>query len=231
MSEYKNLSIKNWALEDRPREKLMYKGTKSLSSAELLAIIIGSGNRKQSAVEVAKMLLAENQNDLNELAKKSIRDLMKTPGIGSAKAISIIAAMELGSRQKSFTSKQKLKINSSMDAYERLQPYVENLNHEEFWVVYLNRGNKILEVKNVSSGGITGTVFDMRLVFKDAILLESTNIILCHNHPSGNLTPSESDKDLTFKTREAGKLMSIEVLDHLIIADQGYYSFADEGLL
>ncbi|RXQ94979.1 DNA repair protein RadC [Ancylomarina salipaludis] len=231
MSEYKNLSIKNWALEDRPREKMMYNGTKSLSTAELLAIIIGSGNRNQSAVEVAKMLLSDNQNDLNELAKKSIRDLMKTPGIGSAKAISIIAALELGCRQKSHPSKQKLKITSSMDAYERLQAYVENLNHEEFWVVYLNRGNKILEIKNVSSGGITGTVFDMRLVFKDAILLESTNIILCHNHPSGNLTPSESDKDLTFKTREAGKLMNIEVLDHLIIADQGYYSFADEGLL
>ncbi len=231
MSEYKNLSIKNWALEDRPREKMMYKGSNSLSTAELIAIIIGSGNRKQSAVEVAKMLLSDNQNDLNELAKKSIRDLMKTPGIGSAKAISIIAALELGNRQKSFPSKQKIKISSSMDAYERLQPYVENLNHEEFWVVYLNRGNKILEVKNVSSGGITGTVFDMRLVFKDAILLESTNIILCHNHPSGNLTPSEADKDLTDKTKEAGKLMSIEVLDHLIIADQGYYSFADEGLL
>jgi len=231
MNEYKSLSIKNWALEDRPREKMQYKGSKSLSSAELLAIIIGSGNRNQSAVEVAKMLLADSQGDLNELAKKSIRDLMKTPGIGSAKAISIIAALELGSRQQSFPSKQKLKITSSMDAYERLQAYVENLNHEEFWVVYLNRGNKILEVKNVSSGGITGTVFDMRLVFKDAILLESTNIILCHNHPSGNLTPSESDKDLTYKTREAGKLMSIEVLDHLIIADKGYYSFADEGLL
>ncbi|MDE5423452.1 DNA repair protein RadC [Ancylomarina sp. DW003] len=231
MSDYKSLSIKDWALEDRPREKMMSKGSKSLSTAELLAIIIGSGNRKQSAVEVAKMLLAENQNNLNELAKKSIRDLMKTPGIGSAKAISILAVLELGSRQKSFSAKQKLKITSSMDAYERLQPYVENLNREEFWVVYLNRGNKILEIKNISSGGITGTIFDMRLVFKDAILLESTNIILCHNHPSGNLTPSEADKDLTYKTHEAGKLMSIEVLDHLIIADHGYYSFADEGLL
>lgn len=189
MSDYKSLSIKDWALEDRPREKMMSKGSKSLSTAELLAIIIGSGNRKQSAVEVAKMLLAENQNNLNELAKKSIRDLMKTPGIGSAKAISILAVLELGSRQKSFSAKQKLKITSSMDAYERLQPYVENLNREEFWVVYLNRGNKILEIKNISSGGITGTIFDMRLVFKDAILLESTNIILCHNHPSGNLTP------------------------------------------
>ena len=135
MSEYKSLSIKNWALEDRPREKMMYKGSKSLSSAELIAIIIGSGNRNQSAVEVAKMLLADNNNDLNELAKKSIRDLMKMPGIGSAKAISIIAALELGSRQKSFPSKQKLKITSSMDAYERLYPYVENLNREEFWVI------------------------------------------------------------------------------------------------
>ena len=195
------------------------------------SLLLGSGNRYQSAVEVAKMLLSDNQNDLNELAKKSIRDLMKTPGIGAAKAISIIAALELGSRQKSFPAKQKLKITCSRDAYERLYPYVENLNKEEFWVIYLNRGNKILEIKNVSSGGITGTVFDMRLVFKDAILLESTHIILCHNHPSGNLTPSKTDKDLTNKTREAGKMMNIEVLDHLIIADQGYYSFVDEGLL
>ncbi len=154
MCEYKSLSIKNWALEDRPREKMMYKGSKSLSSAELIAIIIGSGNRNQSAVEVAKMLLADNQNDLNELAKMSIRDLMKTPGIGSAKAIGIIAALELGSRQKSFPAKQKLKITSSIDAFERLQPYVENLSHEEFWVIYLNRGNKILEIKKISSGGM-----------------------------------------------------------------------------
>lgn len=231
MGDYKSFSIKNWALEDRPREKMMNKGCKSLSNAELIAIIISSGNRKQSALEVAKILLSNNQNDLNELAKRSIVDLIKTPGIGSAKSISIIAALELGRRQKSFPSKQKLKITSSSDAFERLIPYVENLNHEEFWVIYLNQSNKILEIKNISSGGITGTVFDVRLVFKDALLLESTNIILCHNHPSGNLTPSEADKNLTKKTKDAGKLMNIAVLDHLIIADQTYYSFADEGLL
>ncbi len=231
MGDYKSFSIKNWALEDRPREKMMNKGCKSLSNAELIAIIISSGNRKQSALEVAKILLSNNQNDLNELAKRSIIDLIKTPGIGSAKSISIIAALELGRRQKSFPSKQKLKITSSSDAFERLIPYVENLNHEEFWVIYLNQSNKILEIKNISSGGITGTVFDVRLVFKDALLLESTNIILCHNHPSGNLTPSEADKNLTKKTKDAGKLMNIAVLDHLIIADQTYYSFADEGLL
>lgn len=231
MSEYKKLSIKDWALEDRPREKLILKGVKNLSSAELLAIIIGSGNRQQSAVELAKSILSSCNNDLKELAKKSLHDLMKIQGIGEAKAIGIISALELGRRQKSSTLKQKQKITCSQDAFELLSPYVENIGHEEFWVIYLNRANKIIEIKNVSSGGITGTVFDVRLVFKEAILLEATNLILCHNHPSGNLSPSVADKDLTNKTIEAGKLMSISILDHLIIAEDQFYSFADDGLI
>ncbi|RUT73532.1 RadC family protein [Ancylomarina longa] len=231
MEEYKKLSIKDWALEDRPREKLMYKGVKSLSSAELLAIIIGSGNRKQSAVELSKTILSHCHNDLNQLAKKTIPELIKIPGIGEAKAISIISALELGRRQKAFPSKQKQSITGSRDAFEILSPYVENLGHEEFWIIYLNRANKIIEIKNVSSGGITGTVFDIRLVFKDALMLEATNIILCHNHPSGNLQPSNADKDITHRTIEAGKLMNISILDHLIIADDQYFSFADESLI
>lgn len=231
MDEYKKLSIKDWAVEDRPREKLMYKGVKSLSSAELLAIIIGSGNRKQSAVELSKSILSHCGNDLNLLAKKSISDLITIPGIGEAKAIGIISALELGSRQKAFLSKQKDKISCSQDAYDLLSPYVENLGHEEFWVIFMNQANKIVEIKNVSSGGITGTVFDVRMVFKDALLLQATNLILCHNHPSGNLNPSNADKDVTTRAVEAGKLMNISVLDHLIIADNQHFSFADEGLI
>lgn len=231
MDEYKNLSIKNWAIEDRPREKLMHKGVKSLSSAELLAIIIGSGNRKQSAVELSKSILSFCNNDLNLLAKKTIPDLTKIPGIGEAKAIGIISALELGRRQKAFLSKQKQKITCSNDVFEIIFPYVENLEHEEFWVIFLNQANKIIEIKNVSSGGITGTVFDVRLVFKDALLLQATNLILCHNHPSGNLQPSNADKDVTSKASEAGNLMHISVLDHLIIADNQFFSFADESLI
>ena len=231
MDEYNKLSIKNWAVEDRPREKLMYKGVKSLSSAELLAIIIGSGNRKQSAVDLSKSILSLCNNDLNILAKKNIPDLIKIPGIGEAKAISIISALELGRRQKAFPSKQKQKITCSNDAFEIVYPYVEDLEHEEFWVIFLNQANKILEIKNVSSGGITGTVFDVRLVFKDALLLQATNLILCHNHPSGNLQPSNADKDVTSRASKAGKLMNISILDHLIIADNQFFSFADEGLI
>jgi len=231
MEAYTKLSIKDWALEDRPREKLMYKGVKSLSSAELLAIIIGSGNRKQSAVELSKAILSSCNNDLNQLAKKTIPELIKIPGIGEAKAISIISALELGRRQKAFSSKQKQSITGSQDAFEILSPYVENLGHEEFWIIYLNRANKIVEIKNVSSGGITGTVFDIRLVFKDALMLEATNIILCHNHPSGNLQASTADKDITQRTIDAGKLMNISILDHIIIAENQYFSFADEGLI
>lgn len=231
MDEYKKLSIKDWAVEDRPREKLMYKGVKSLSSAELIAIIIGSGNRRQSAVELSKSILSHCDNDLNLLAKKTIPDLIKIPGIGEAKAIGIISALELGCRQKAFLSKQKLKITCSNDAFEIISPYVENLGHEEFWVIFLNQANKIVEIKNVSSGGITGTVFDVRLVFKDALLLQATNLILCHNHPSGSLQPSNADKDVTSRASKAGKLMNISVLDHLIIADNQFFSFADEGLI
>lgn len=231
MEDYRKLSIKDWALEDRPREKLMYKGVKSLSTAELLAIIIGSGNRNLSAVELSKSILAQCNQDLNILSKKSIHDLIKIPGIGEAKAISIISALELGSRQKSTLNRQKQKISCSSDAFEILYPHVENLGHEEFWIIFLNQANKVLEIKNVSSGGLTGTVFDIRVIFKQAILLEATSIILCHNHPSGNLEPSGADKDITKKAVEAGKLMNISVLDHLIIADDKYLSFADDSLI
>ncbi len=231
MDTYQKLSIKDWALEDRPREKLLHNGVKSLSSAELLAIIIGSGNRHQSAVDLAKTILASCDNDLNQLAKKTVRELTLLKGIGEAKAVSIVAALELGRRQKAFNSKQKSKITCSRDAFEYLLPFVEALGHEEFWVIFMNRANKILEVKNVSSGGITGTVFDIRLVLKQALQVEAIGLILCHNHPSGNLDPSKSDKDLTAKAKKAAQLMNINILDHLIIADGNYFSFADEGII
>ncbi len=231
MNTYKKLSIKEWALEDRPREKLLYNGVNSLSSAELLAIIIGSGNRNQSAVELAKSILASCNNDLNQLGKQTIHELMQLKGIGEAKAISIVASLELGRRQKAFNSKQKSKITCSRDAFDYLLPFFETLGHEEFWVLFLNKANKILEVKNVSSGGITGTVFDIRLVLKKALQVEAVGLILCHNHPSGNLQPSQNDKDLTTNAKKAAKLMEITVLDHLIIADNNYFSFADEGII
>lgn len=231
MEGYNKLSIKDWAIEDRPREKLMYNGVKSLSSAELLAIIIGSGNRDLSAVELAKSILSHCNNDLNILAKKSIHDLIKIKGIGEAKAISIISALEIGRRQKAFQSKQKQKVTCSRDAFELLLPFVENIGHEEFWVLFMNRANKIIEIKNVSSGGITGTVFDIRLVLKDALQLEAVNLILCHNHPSGNLVPSVADKDITTRSKDAAKLMNIDILDHIIIGENDYYSFTDEGLI
>ncbi len=231
MNTYQKLSIKEWAVEDRPREKLLHNGVKNLSSAELLAVIIGSGNKKQSAVELAQSILAGCNNDLNQLAKKTVRELMQLKGIGEAKAVSIVAALELGRRQKAFTSRQKSRITCSRDAFEYLLPFVEELGHEEFWVIFMNRANKILEAKNVSSGGITGTVFDIRLVLKEALQIEAVGLILCHNHPSGNTHPSQSDKDLTAKARKAAQLMNINVLDHLIIAGSSYFSFADEGII
>ncbi len=231
MDTYKKLSIKDWALEDRPREKLLYNGAKVLSSAELLAIIIGSGNKTQSAVELAKTILSSCGNDLNRLGKQTVHDLMQIKGIGEAKAVGIVAALELGRRQKAFSSQQKRKITSSSDAFECLLPFVESLGHEEFWIIFMNRANKILEIKNISSGGITGTVFDIRLVLKHALQIEAVGLILCHNHPSGNLQPSESDKNLTTKAKQAAQLMNISILDHLIIADGNYFSFADKGIM
>ncbi len=231
MEEYTKLSIKNWALEDRPREKLLAKGVQSLSSAELLAIIIGSGNRNQSAVELSKTILSHCNNDLNVLAKKSIRELMKIKGIGEAKAIGMISALELGRRQKAFQSRKKQKVVCSKDVFELLFPFAENIGHEEFWVLFLNQANKVIEIKNTFSGGITNTVFDIRLILKEALQLEAVGLILCHNHPSGDSTPSKLDEELTAQTKEAAKLMSISLLDHIIIGDNNYYSFADEALI
>lgn len=231
MSEYKKLSIKNWALEDRPREKLLAKGISSLSNAELIAILIGSGSKNESAVELSKIILNKVKNNLNELGKLTVNDLQANKGIGEAKAITIIAALELGRRRKLADILIKNKITSSKDVFELFQQITGDLPYEEFWILLLNRSNKIIDKLKISQGGTSGTVIDVKLILKDAIEKLATSIILCHNHPSGNTQPSEIDISITTKLKEAAKIMEIPVLDHIIITDSSYYSFADEGIL
>jgi len=228
---YKKLSIKEWAVEDRPREKMLAKGVRSLSEAELIAILIGSGNLEESAVEVSRRIMASVNNNLNELGKKTINDLQKFKGIGPAKAITIAAAMELGRRRKETEPDEKPKVVTSADAAKIFKPLLSDLPHEEFWVLLLNRNNLIIDKMLVSQGGLSGTVIDVRIILKMALDKLACSIILCHNHPSGNLIPSEADKDITKKIKEAGKHMDIPVLDHLIIGNDAYFSFADEGLI
>ena len=227
---YKKLSIKEWAVEDRPREKMLAKGIRSLSEAELIAILIGSGNLEESAVEVSRRILASVNNNLNELGKKNINDLQKFKGIGPAKAITIAAAMELGRRRKETEPKEKPKVVTSADAAALFVPLLSDLPHEEFWVLLLNRNNLVIDKMLVSQGGLSGTIIDVRIILKMALDKLASSIILCHNHPSGNLVPSEADKEITRKIKEAGKHMDIPVLDHLIIGNGAYFSFTDEGL-
>jgi DNA repair protein RadC len=222
--------IRSWAEEDRPREKLLLKSGAALSDAELIAILIGSGTPGESAVDVAKAILKSASNNLNELGKLSVKDLMKFKGIGEAKAITIVAALELSKRRRVAEVKEKEKISGSKDVFEYFH-HLADLRNEEFWIMYLNRANKIISAQKISQGGITGTVADTRIIFKNALDNFACGIILCHNHPSGNLTPSEEDKSLTKKIKQAGQLLDINTLDHLIISDAGYYSFADEGIL
>ena len=226
-----NLKIKSWAEEDRPREKLVLKGRNSLSDAELVAILIGSGNKKETAVELAKKILSSINNDLNRLSKLSLNDLMQFSGIGEAKAITIISALELGRRRKKSAHDDKPAINSSSDAYTEIAGVLSDLPHEEFWVIYLNRKNEIIKKENISKGGVSGTIADSKIIFKNAFELLASAVILCHNHPSGNLKPSKADLHLTKRLKEIGTLMETPVLDHLIIGEKNYLSFADEGLL
>lgn len=228
---HEKLNIKHWAEEDRPREKLLIKGKNSLSDAELIAILIGSGNKKETAVELSKKILSSVNNDLNALAKLTISDLVKFNGIGTAKAISIVAALELGRRRKAIDTTFKSIISSSKLAYNEIYGQLSDLPHEEFWVMYLNRKNEILKKVNISKGGITGTIADSKIIFKNAIENLASGIILCHNHPSGSLKPSQADVNLTKRLCEIGKLMETQVLDHLIVGENDYYSFADNGLL
>ena len=232
MKELKpSFSIKNWSEDDRPREKFLQKGKNTLSNAELVAILIGSGSRNESAVALSKRILASVEANLNELGKLSISDLTKFKGIGEAKAVSIVAALELGRRRRVEEALIKKKITSSSSVFEIMQPIIGELPHEEFWIIYLNNSNKVLQKLQLSKGGITGTLVDVRLVLKTALQLGAVGLILTHNHPSGTLKPSQADKNITQKLKTAGESLDIKVLDHIIITEKSYFSFADEGLL
>ncbi len=226
-----NLSIRQWAEEDRPREKLVLKGKATLTDVELIAILLGSGSRSLSAVELARQLLSSVNYDLNMLAKMSIKELTKFNGIGEAKAVNIISALEIGRRRKESLTNEPIKIQSSKQIYDLMKPELMDLNHEEFWVIFLNRANKVIKKEAFSSGGITGTIADVRLIFKRALEELACSIILVHNHPSGSLKPSHADLKLTKKIKDSARLLDIDVLDHIIFTNEGYYSFLDEFLL
>lgn len=226
-----SFSIKNWSQDDQPREKLRDKGKAVLSDAELVAILIGSGNREESAVALSKRILASIENNLSELGKLSIKQLMDFKGIGEAKAIIIAAALELGRRRRGEEALEKKKITSSASVFELMQPIIGELPHEEFWIIYLNNSNKVLKKIRLSKGGITGTLVDIRLVLKTALEVGAVAIILAHNHPSGTLKASAADKAITKKLSLGAENIDIKVLDHLIITEKEYFSFADENLL
>jgi DNA repair protein RadC len=231
MSNYGKLGIKDWAVEDRPREKLVSRGISSLTDGELIAILISSGNSKESAVELSRRIMDSIHHNLHELGKLNCDELKRFRGIGQAKAVTLIAAMELGRRRNQSEALEYEQIRGSKDVANYLRPEIGDLSHEEFWVVFLNRQNKVIDKKKLSQGGMTGTVIDVRLVLKFALEKHATSLIFCHNHPSGNLDPSDADKKITRQLKEAAALMEIPVIDHLIITQSGFYSFADEGML
>ena len=224
-------SIKNWAIDDRPREKLLLKGAATLSDSELLALLINNGHKEKSAVQLAKEILRLGNDNLNELGKLSLKDFQTIKGIGEAKAITIAAAMEIGRRRAGATALEKSIIRSSSDIAEYVRAMIKDFNYEVFGVLFLNKANKINHFEIVSRGGITGTVADPRVILKRALEEDATSIILCHNHPSGNLKPSRADEELTFKIKEAARFLDIRVMDHIIVSEEGYYSFSDEGNL
>jgi DNA repair protein RadC len=231
MPDYQKLSIKEWAVEDRPREKMLKHGFSALSNAELMAILIGSGNQNESAVELSRRILSDFKNNLDQIGKSSVEKLKKFNGIGEAKAINILAALELGRRRILTENGHQTKINSSEDAYECIKVELSDLTHEEFWAIYLDRANNVIDKSKISQGGVSGTVIDVRIILKQAIEKLASSIILAHNHPSGNLNPSQSDLDITRKASEASKLVDIKVLDHIIVAGNRFSSLADEGLI
>ena len=226
-----SFSIKHWADDDKPREKLLNKGRSALSDAELIAILIGSGSRSESAVELSKRILSSVDNNLNELGRLSIKQLMQFKGIGEAKAVTIAGALEIGRRRRGEEFLKVDKITSSKTAFEILQPVMGELEHEEFWILYLNNSNKVLQKSQLSKGGITGTLVDVRIIMKQTLELGAVGLILAHNHPSGTLKPSKADKEITQKIKRASESLDIKVLDHLIITQKDYFSFADNHLL
>jgi len=225
------IGIKSWAEEDRPREKLSGQGRRALTDAELIAILIGSGSRDETAVELSKRILHHYNNDLNKLGKATINELSNFKGIGEAKAISIIAALELGRRRDEFETKPPDMVLSSKDAYQIMKRHLVDLNHEEFWILLMGRSQKVLAKELISRGGLSETVVDPKIIFGMALQHQAIGIILIHNHPSGSLKPSQQDINLTKRLADAGKILSINILDHIIISDQGYYSFGDEEIL
>ncbi len=226
-----HLNLKSLAQDDRPREKLVALGRQSLSDAELLAIILGSGNKTETAVQLAQRMLYQNKNNINEVAKLSLNDLKKFKGIGIVKAINIAASFELGRRKSDLDSLERIKITSSKTAYQLLQKRLSDLPHEEFWLLILNRANQVIKEEFISKGGISGTIVDVRLICKSAIENNASGIIIAHNHPSGQIIPSKQDKEITIKLKSALILFDVSLLDHLIIGDLNYFSFADENLL
>ena len=227
--ETTNFSIKYWSEDDKPREKLMLKGKAVLSDAELLAILIGSGSRNESAVELSQRILSNSNNNLNSLAKLTIKQLMVFKGIGEAKAITIIAALELGKRRREEEPQELIQITSSKITFQIMQPVIGDLLHEEFWVLYLNNSCKVIYKSQLSKGGITGTIVDIRMVFKIALEQNATFVVLAHNHPSGDPNPSPEDFKITKKLQNAGEIVDVKVLDHVIVSDKSYYSFADDS--
>jgi DNA repair protein RadC len=230
MQEHK-YSIKQWSKDDRPREKLLFSGAENLSNSELLGILIHNGTREKTAVDLAKEVLKLGKDNLVELGKLSVKELMKVKGIGEAKAITLIAALELGRRRQASASLEKMLVSSSTDIAQYLQVKLKDYRHEVFAVLFLNRSNKVNHFEIVSEGGITGTVADPRVILRKALEEDAVNIILCHNHPSGSLKPSRADEELTHKIKEAAHYLDIRVIDHIIVSENGYYSFADEGLI
>lgn len=226
-----SLTIKSWAEDDRPREKMQLKGKNALSDAELIAILLGSGTRSKSAVQLAQEMLQQAENDLNKFGKWNSSEFQKFKGIGEAKAVTLIAAIELGRRRKETEAKKQTKINSAKSSFEILAPFFEDLDHEEFYVIYLSRSNMVIQTKCISVGGLTGTIADGKVIFKNALELNACGIILAHNHPSGKLMASEQDIRLTKNIKQFGEMIGIFVLDHLIVAENSFYSFAENGVL
>ena len=224
-------SIKTWAVDDRPREKMLAKGSAALSNSELLALLINNGNKEKTALDIAQDILKLGHNNLNELGKLSLKEIQKIKGIGIAKAITITAALELGRRRHTTEILNKKSIASSNEIADYLKQLLKDYSYEVFAVVFLNRANKIKSFQIISNGGLTGTVADPRIILKKAIEEEATSIVLCHNHPSGNLRPSKADKDITYKIKQAAAYLDIKVMDHIIVSEEGYFSFADEGIL
>ncbi len=231
MNPYKSSALKTWAVEERPREKVIANGVQYLSDSELLAILLGSGTKNKSAVELAREILQRTGNNLHELGRLNISDLVKVKGVGPAKAISILAAMELGRRRTVMHHTEKIPVKSSGTVFNLFHPLLGDLEHEEFWLLMLNRANRVLGRFKVSQGGLSGTVIDTRIILKKALDHLASSIIVCHNHPSGNNQPSDADVKITEKLKKAAEMLEIKLLDHIIIADKSYFSFADEGLI